>query len=127
MSICFTRESDFFSDNHVLFYALNQEKYLRRLLEDGRIPIANNPAENAIRPAVIGRKSFLFSVSEAGAHAVANAYSLSETARANGLDVPKYYEYVLHQMRMKDGVFTKEFLDTLLPWHDDVQKACKRV
>ena len=28
---------------------------------------------------------------------------------------------------MQDGHFTKEFLDTLLPWNDVVQKACKRV
>lgn len=108
-------------------YALNQEECLRRFLEDGRIPISNNPAENAIRPFVIGRKNFLFCVSEAGAQATANAYSLAETAKANGLDVPKYFEHVLHQIRMQDGQFTKEFLDTLLPWNDVVQKACKQV
>ena len=34
--------------------------------------------------------------------------------------------HVLHQMRMQDGNFTREFLDTLLPWYDGVQKACKR-
>ena len=76
---------------------------------------------------MIGRKNFLFCVSEAGAQATANAYSLAETAKANGLDVPKYFEHVLHHMRMQDGHFTKEFLDTLLPWNDVVQKACKRV
>ena len=73
---------------------------LRCFLEDGRIPISNNPAENDIRPFVIGRKNILFCVSEAGAQATANAYSLAETAKANGLDVPKYFEHVLHQMRM---------------------------
>ncbi|MGX8705086.1 MAG: IS66 family transposase [bacterium] len=83
-------------------YALNQEECFRRFLEDGRIPISNNPAENAIRPFVIGRKNFLFCVSEAGAQATANAYSLAETAKANGLDVLRYFEYILHRMRMRD-------------------------
>ncbi len=108
-------------------YAINQEKYLRRFLEDGRIPITNNPAENAIRPFVIGRKNFLFCVSEAGARATANAYSLAETAKANGLDVQKYFEYILTQMPLKDGNFAIEFLDSLLPWNSAVQAACKRV
>lgn len=42
---------------------------LKAFLDDGRIEIDNNPAENAIRPNVIGRKNWLFSVSEAGAKA----------------------------------------------------------
>ena len=107
-------------------YALHQEKELRRFLEDGRIPITNNPAENAIRPFVIGRKNFLFCVSEEGARATANAYSLAETAKANDLDVLKYFEYTMHAMRMQDGKFTPEFLDSLLPWNEEVQKVCKR-
>jgi len=36
-------------------------------LENGHVLIDNNPAENAIRSNVIGRKNWLFSVSEAGA------------------------------------------------------------
>ena len=74
-------------------YAINQEENLRRFLEDGHIPISNNPAENAIRPMVIARKNFMFRVSIAGANATADAFSLAEPAHANDLDVHAYFDY----------------------------------
>ncbi|GAA3332539.1 hypothetical protein GCM10020331_093070 [Ectobacillus funiculus] len=37
-------------------YTLNRVNGLKAFLYDGRIEIDNNPAENAIRPNVIGRK-----------------------------------------------------------------------
>lgn len=67
-------------------YTLNRTDELKIFLFDGRIEIDNNPAENAIRPNVIGRKNWLFSVSEAGARANAVCLSLAETAKANGID-----------------------------------------
>ena len=50
-------------------YTLNKENGLKAFLHDGRIEIDNNPAKNAIRPNVLDRKNWLFSVSEAGAKA----------------------------------------------------------
>ena len=41
-------------------------------LEDGRLEIDNNGAENAIRPFVVGRKNWLFSASVKGVKASAN-------------------------------------------------------
>jgi transposase len=41
-------------------YTLNRANGLKAFLNDGRIEIDNNPAENAIRPNVIGRKNWLF-------------------------------------------------------------------
>jgi transposase len=63
-------------------------------LNDGRIKIDNNPAEHTICLNVIGRKNWLFSVSEVGAEANANAICLSivETAKANGVD---FYQYLM--------------------------------
>jgi len=61
-------------------YTLNREHGLKAFLFDGRIEIDNNPAENSIRPNVIGRKSWLFSVFEAGVKANAICLSLAETA-----------------------------------------------
>ena len=52
---------------------------------DGHIPIDNNPAENAIRPFVVGRKNWLHSGSPRGAKASAMIYTLIETAKANQL------------------------------------------
>lgn len=47
-----------------LNYTLNRTNGLKAFLNNGRIEIDNNPSENAIRPNVIGRKNWLFSVSE---------------------------------------------------------------
>ncbi|ERL49174.1 hypothetical protein BJB45_21310 [Halomonas huangheensis] len=44
-----------------LHYLAGQWERLTRFLEDGLIPLDNNPEENAIRPFVVGRKNWLFS------------------------------------------------------------------
>ena len=71
-------------------YARNEKNYLYAFLEDPQIPIDNNLAERAVKPFVIGRKNWLFSTSPKGADASAVAYSIINTAQANGIDVKKY-------------------------------------
>ena len=78
-------------------------------LEDGRLEIDNNAAENAIRPFVLGRKNWLFSASVKGVKASANLYSLIETAKANGW---KSNQYLLHLL---EGIRTNQPIDQLLP------------
>ena len=107
-------------------YAKNQKEYLLRFLDDPIIPLSNARAENAIRPFVIGRKNWLFCNSEAGGNAVANAYSIVETAKANDLDVLKYLEYILRRLPTAEGNFTDEFLEKLTLWNPDVQEVCRR-
>lgn len=107
-------------------YARNQKEPLLRFLEDGRIPLSNNAAENAIRPFVIGRKNWLFCKSNDGATAAASAYSLVETAKANGLDVLKYLNFVFQHIPMADGNLTDDFLESLMPWREVAQAECKR-
>lgn len=87
-------------------YAKNEKVYLSRFLEDGRIPISNNRAENAIRPYVIGRKNWLFNVSEIGAENQAILYSIITTAKANGLNVE---EYLLK-------IFSSDPGTVIMPW-----------
>lgn len=41
-----------------LSYSLNQEKYLKRFLDDGEIPMDNNVVEQPIRGFCIGRKNW---------------------------------------------------------------------
>ena len=53
-----------------------------------------NAIENAIRPFVIGRKNWLFSGSQLGAHSSAALYSLIETAKANGHEPFAYLTYL---------------------------------
>lgn len=87
-------------------------------VEDGRLAIDNNPAENAIRPFVVGRKNWLFSASVAGAQASANLYSLIETAKANGLEPYVYLRHVFARLPQAASV---EDVEALLPWKADLQ------
>ncbi|MCE9635117.1 MAG: IS66 family transposase [Planctomycetes bacterium] len=49
---------------------------LLRYLDDGRFPIDNNPAENAIRAVALGRKNWLFAGGDEGGHRAALLYSI---------------------------------------------------
>ena len=109
-----------------LGYARKQKEYLTRFLDDPRIPISNNRAENAIRPFVIGRKNWLFCNSEDGAIAAANAYSIVETAKANNLDVRKYFEFILKKLPLAEGNLTDKFFETIMPWGAEAQERCQR-
>lgn len=97
-----------------LHYLANQWTKLTAFMTDGRIPLDNNPAENAIRPFVIGRKNWLFSQTPRGAHASARIYSLIETVRANGIEP---YNYMVTVLTALPSATTGEDLDRLLPWN----------
>jgi transposase len=79
-------------------YALGQWSRLTLYIDDGNYRIDNNPAENAIRPFVVGRKNWLFCESEKGAHASATYYTLIETAKANGLEPAAYVGHLLNKL-----------------------------
>lgn len=81
-------------------------------LEDGRLKIDNNGAENAIRPFVLGRKNWMFSASVKGVKASANLYSLIETAKANGLEPYAYLRYLFTELPKAETV---EAIEALLP------------
>ncbi len=81
-----------------IHYALGLWPLLIIYADDGNIPIDNNPAENAIRPFVIGRKAWLFSGSPRGAHASATLYTLVETAKANQLEPWAYLNYLFEKL-----------------------------
>ncbi|MCP3664184.1 MAG: IS66 family transposase, partial [Gammaproteobacteria bacterium] len=81
-----------------LVYLKNQWPSLLHYLEEGRLNIDNNPAENAIRPFVLGRKSWIFADTPAGAHASAALYSLIESAKANDLEPYHYLRHVLKEL-----------------------------
>jgi len=92
-------------------------KYWNRLIrycDDGRLPIDNNPVENTIRPFVIGRKNWMFSASEKGAHASAGIYSIIETCRANGLEPYHYLRPIFKELPKVKAI---EEYESLLPWN----------
>ena len=94
-------------------YLDHQWPRLVRYVEDGNYPIDNNPAENAIRPFVIGRKNWLFSATPRGADASANLYSLIETAKANGLEPQVYLTRVFTDLPNATNL---DEIEALLPW-----------
>lgn len=107
-------------------YAVNQKPYMENYLLDGRLSISNNAAENAIRPFTVGRKNWLFSDTPKGAKASAAVYSIVETAKANGLNIYTYLEYLLMYMPDTDWHNHPEELDELMPWSPRVQEECKK-
>ena len=97
-----------------LGYLHRQWPRLIPYLARGDLPIDNNPAENAIRPFVVGRKAWLFSDTQAGARASALIYSLVETAKANGMEP---YLWLRNALRALPTATTVEHFETLLPWN----------
>jgi len=95
-----------------LNYLHNEWDKLIHYLDDGRLEIDNNGAENAIRPFVLGRKNWLFSTSVKGVKASANLYSLIETCKANGLEPYAYLRYLFAELPKAESV---EAVEALLP------------
>jgi transposase len=95
-----------------LNYLHGQRPRLIRYVDDGRWPIDNNPAENAIRPFTVGRKNWLLSNSVRGATAGANLYSLIETAKGHGIEPMLYLNFVFKLLPTVDSV---DGFEALLP------------
>jgi hypothetical protein len=81
--------------------------------EDGRICLANNAAERALRGFALGRKSWLFAGSDRGADRAAFMATLIMTAKLNDIDPQAWLADVL--ARIADTPITK--LEQLLPWN----------
>ena len=96
-------------------YLNNQWTTLTRFVEDERLQLDNNKAERHIRPIANGRKVWLFSKSQRGAHASAAWYSIVETAKANGLEPYRYLSWLFTELPryQQQGLA----LDPLLPWN----------
>ena len=98
-------------------YLNNQFSKLTVYLADGRLSIDNNRAENHIRPIAIGRKNWLFATSTKGADAIANWYSIIETAKLNGLEPYYYLKYLLTELPVYQK--NNRDIEELLPWNVD--------
>jgi transposase len=84
-------------------YTLNHWKQLTRFLEDGRLPIDNNLAENTIRPVALGRKNWLFAGSLEAAQRMAIFYSLIATCKINGINPYEYFYDILPKVASYDS------------------------
>ena len=54
-------------------------------------------------------------------------YSIVGTAKANGLDVFKYFELLLTVLPSMEFLTNPDILEELLPWNESVQKICKNI
>lgn len=105
--------------SEALKYSINQEEKLRVYLEDERIEISNNRAENAIRPFCVGRRNWLFTNTVQGAQTSAALYSLIETAKLNNLKPYEYFNYLLSSLTEID-INDEEALDNYMPWSKEL-------
>ena len=101
-------------------YALNNREKLMNAFYDGRLEISNNRSERGLRAYSVGRNNWKFSFSPDGAKASAIAYSIVETALANGL-VPYMY---LHFLFEKLPNIPKERYHECLPWSPLAKENC---
>lgn len=77
-------------------YLTNQWGALQRFVDDGRLAIDNNRAENQLRLVAVGRKNWLFAGSFEGACRAALLYSLVQSCKL--IDVPPF-EYLKDVLR----------------------------
>lgn len=110
-----------------LQYSVNQEEYLKVFLTDGEVPIDNSASERALRNFTIGRKNWMTINTVRGAQASAIIYSITETARANNLNVYYYISYLLTELPKiidKDGNIEQSKLEPLMPWSKTLPADC---
>lgn len=110
-----------------LNYCLNQEKYLKVFLTDGEVPIDDSASERALRDFTIGRKNWVTINTVRGAQASAVIYSLTETARANNLNVYYYVRYLLTelpQLIYVNGTMEGVNLEPFMPWSKTLPTDC---
>ncbi len=72
---------------------------LTAFLTDVDIPLDNNPAENALRLLVLGRKNFLFNRSKEGARVAAILYTICVSCAMNKIDPKKYIRETILRIR----------------------------
>ena len=111
-------------------YSLNHEELLKNYCLDGRLEVDNNSSERAAKSLILGRKNFLFCVSEVGAEVSTIIYSIVETAIANQLNVNEYLIYVFNNMakiikNSEKDILDEETIRNLLPYSKTLPESLK--
>ena len=76
-------------------YTHNQWDKLIRVLEDGKLELDNNNAENKIRPLALGRKNYLFAGLHPAAQRIALMYSFFASCKVNDINPYNWLKHVL--------------------------------
>ena len=95
-------------------YAYTRWDNMMHYLEDGRLMLDNNLAENEIRPITLGRKNYMFCGNHEAAVNMAVVCSLLATCRAHNVNPRLYLNSIIADLP-KIGKASKEDLLTMLP------------
>jgi transposase len=94
-------------------YAYTRWDNMMRYLEDGRLLLDNNLAENEIRPITLGRKNYLFCGNHEAAQNMAVVCSLLATCRNHDVNPRDYLNNVISQMPYHTKASYEELLQLL--------------
>ena len=94
-------------------YAYTRWDNMMRYLEDGRLLLDNNLAENEIRPVTLGRKNYLFCGNHEAAQNMAVVCSLLATCRNHDVNPRDYLNDVISQMPYYTKASYEELLQLL--------------
>ena len=94
-------------------YAYSRWDNMMRYLEDGRLLLDNNLAENEIRPITLGRKNYLFCGNHEAAQNMAVVCSLLATCRNHDVNPRDYLNDVISQMPYHTKASHEELLQLL--------------
>ena len=94
-------------------YAYTRWDNMMRYLEDGRLLLDNNLAENEIRPVTLGRKNYLFCGNHEAAENMAVVCSLLATCRNHNVNPRDYLNDVISQMPYHAKASYEELLQLL--------------
>ena len=72
-----------------------------------------------------GQLGDLFGTAAKGLEASAAAYSIIETAKANGLDCRKYLTYLFEKLSQLDFRSKPDLFERFLPWQPEILENCK--
>lgn len=94
-------------------YAYTRWENMMRYLEDGRLLLDNNLAENEIRPITLGRKNYLFCGNHEAAQNMTVVCSLLATCRNHDVNPRDYLNDVISQMPYQTKASYEELLQLL--------------
>ena len=94
-------------------YAYTRWDNMMRYLDDGRLLLDNNLAENEIRPVTLGRKNYLFCGNHEAAQNMAVVCSLLATCRNHDVNPRDYLNDVISQMPYHTKASYEELLQLL--------------
>ena len=94
-------------------YAYTRWDNMMHYLEDGRLLLDNNLAENEIRPITLGRKNYLFCGNHEAAGNMAVICSLLATCKAQDVNPRLYLNSIIADMPYKGNAEREELIDML--------------